>query len=223
MPSLNCTVQRFYLFHSTNSENNDWIFFFLFYFSSLQVAAMMSCPLPLPLTTLHAPAALHADYPPIHIGVKVSLTLLFPCKRRKWKKEKEEKVNDRIEIHKEKRTLQIVYKRKTGKWVFLERHYRKVNITLTHCIWHVRELIRFLYPSFISISFVAILKWSLIWVQARKKKKITEAEVGYETIECIALYPSMFDAYWSISDFRWIYQIDKKWGSEYMLWSSKRG
>lgn len=30
----------------------------------------MSCPVPLPLP-LHAPAALHADYPPVHIGVKV--------------------------------------------------------------------------------------------------------------------------------------------------------
>ncbi|XP_055325303.1 polypyrimidine tract-binding protein 1 isoform X7 [Sitodiplosis mosellana] len=33
-----------------------------------KVAAIMSCPLPLPLPLL--PPALHADYPPIHIGVK---------------------------------------------------------------------------------------------------------------------------------------------------------
>lgn len=32
------------------------------------VAAMMSCPLPLPLPLL--PPALHADFPPVHIGVK---------------------------------------------------------------------------------------------------------------------------------------------------------
>ncbi|XP_055586157.1 polypyrimidine tract-binding protein 2 isoform X5 [Uranotaenia lowii] len=36
------------------------------------VAAMMSCPLPLPLPIL--PPALHADYPPVHIGVKRGLS-----------------------------------------------------------------------------------------------------------------------------------------------------
>lgn len=44
--------------------------FAIFRFSLLQVSVMMSCPVPLPLP-LHAPAALHADYPPVHIGVKV--------------------------------------------------------------------------------------------------------------------------------------------------------
>lgn len=39
----------------------------LFFF--LQVAAMMSCPLSMPLTLL--PPDLHADYPPVHIGIKV--------------------------------------------------------------------------------------------------------------------------------------------------------
>lgn len=44
---------------------------FVFCQLNFQVAAIMSCPLPLPLPLL--PPALHADYPPIHIGVKVSL------------------------------------------------------------------------------------------------------------------------------------------------------
>lgn len=34
-----------------------------------QVVTMMSCPLPLPLPLL--PSALHADFAPVHIGIKV--------------------------------------------------------------------------------------------------------------------------------------------------------
>lgn len=33
---------------------------------------MMSCPLPLPLPIL--PSALHADFPPVHIGIKVCVS-----------------------------------------------------------------------------------------------------------------------------------------------------
>lgn len=38
--------------------------------SIYQVEAMMSCTLPLPIPL--PLQALHADYPPVHIGVKVS-------------------------------------------------------------------------------------------------------------------------------------------------------
>lgn len=51
--------------------------FFLSLFSEYsQVATIMSCPLPLPLPLL--PPALHADYPPVHIGVKVCVHIP-PC------------------------------------------------------------------------------------------------------------------------------------------------
>ncbi|XP_052562168.1 uncharacterized protein LOC128092307 [Culex pipiens pallens] len=42
------------------------------YGTMTDVAAMMSCPLPLPLPLL--PPALHADFPPVHIGVKRGLS-----------------------------------------------------------------------------------------------------------------------------------------------------
>lgn len=35
---------------------------------------MMSCPLPLPLPIL--PSALHADFPPVHIGIKVCVSVV---------------------------------------------------------------------------------------------------------------------------------------------------
>lgn len=107
-------------------------------------------------------------------------------------------------------------------FVFLEHHYRKANITLTYCIWHVRELIRFLL-SFIYLNFRLPLRSSQMQTETKEKRENESTSIAIETIEHITLFIiRRVDAYWSIFNFRWFLSLPWKWAQN-ICYEAKRG